>query len=183
MRPVISPDLGHRARSPPPARAGDLCRMDCTPGMSCRPRHSRRLAHHPKGGHHAPRRPHKCPGSERIYHQAGHSWSPDWGAIRTLVTQPQDGHSYAINPGSLWTGAIRTTSFIGALQRGHAWVPSLFAKSDTNAFRHPHGVERRTGLRVAAACPLYSPNFCAMELERNQSRFWFDAHPALPRRS
>jgi cytochrome c len=30
-------------------------------------------------------------------------------------------------------------------------------KSDTNAFRRPHGVERRTRLRVASACALYDP--------------------------
>jgi hypothetical protein len=50
------------------------------------------------------------------------------------VTWPQAGHSYAISARSPWTGAILTTSFIGVLQRGHARVPSLFAKSDTNAF-------------------------------------------------
>jgi hypothetical protein len=54
------------------------------------------------------------------------------------VTSPQDGHSYAISPGSPWTGAIHTTCFIGALQRGQARVPSLFSKSDTDAFHRPH---------------------------------------------
>jgi hypothetical protein len=56
-----------------------------------------------------------------------------------------------ISPGSLWTGAILRTSFIGALQRGHARVPSLFSNADTNAFHRPQGVERQTCSLVASA--------------------------------
>jgi hypothetical protein len=45
------------------------------------------------------------------------------------VTWLQDGHSYAISPGSFPTGAILTTSSIGALQRGQATL--LCGSSDT----------------------------------------------------
>jgi hypothetical protein len=47
----------------------------------------------------------------------------------TLVTWLQDGHSYAMSPGSFPTGAILTTSSIGALQRGQATL--LRGSSDT----------------------------------------------------
>jgi hypothetical protein len=48
--------------------------------------------------------------------------------VNTLVTWPQDGRSYAISPGSLWTGAILSTSFIGLVQCGYATVPCLFRR-------------------------------------------------------
>jgi hypothetical protein len=57
-----------------------------------------------------------------------------FGGSSTLVTYPQLGQSYAVNPGSPATGAMLTTSSIAARQRGHGRVPApplLLNRSDT----------------------------------------------------
>jgi hypothetical protein len=69
-------------------------------------------------------------------------------SVAALPTTANKEKAPAARPGRGWdsrvtgVGAILTTSFIGALQRGHARVPSLFAKSDTNAFHVAHPNKR-----------------------------------------
>jgi hypothetical protein len=59
-------------------------------------------------------------------------WPPS-GCKSTLVTYPQLGHSYAINPGSPARGAMLTTSSIAAPHLVHARARRrlLLDKSDT----------------------------------------------------
>jgi hypothetical protein len=67
------------------------------------------------------------------YPRAGADHASDYqgpfGDKITLVTKQQAGHSYPINPGSLTSGAILTTSSIIVLHRGHA--KPFFGRSAT----------------------------------------------------
>src|SRR3954454_19268749 len=88
-----------------------------------------------------------------------------------------------MSPGSVRTGAIQTTSFITALQRGHVRVPCLFSKSDTNAFPSPHMNPNAGQSYRLRRIALFDPKFRAMELRLNQGPlFGFHAHPNVPRR-
>jgi hypothetical protein len=67
------------------------------------------------------------------YPRAGADHASDYqgpfGGKITLVTKQQAGHSYPINPGSLTSGAILTTSSIMVLHRGQE--KPLFERSGT----------------------------------------------------
>jgi hypothetical protein len=92
-----------------------------------------------------------------VFHGALGSVGP---CQNTLVTYLQDGHSYPISPGSSCIGAMLTTSSIVALHRGHAILPRLFDRSDTNdlGFSSPlTSVNASWGELVAALRPLW---FC-----------------------
>ena len=60
-----------------------------------------------------------------------------------------------MSPGSVWIGSIQSTSFIPALQRGHAGVPCLFSNSDTNAFQCQHDPNAAPSYRLRP-CALFS---------------------------
>ena len=61
----------------------------------------------------------------------------------SLVTFPQAGHSYAIRPGSIRSGAILMISCIGARQRGQAIPLLLLARSDTTRPQHSYSLLSR----------------------------------------